>query len=910
MKGLVALVSVFALVVSLGPLARVASAETYAASYAVLSPPTMLSGAFATVGLRVTNTGTSTWNATGSQPVSASYHWLRGDGSGFSWDGERTGFGADVPPGASRLVNVRVYGAPGSPGGYRLQIALVKEGVAWFPPSGSVSVAVVTRSTAALQASLSASPPPTLLAGGSANVDVAVTNVGASTWPATGAQPVNLSYHWYDANGKVVVWDGARTSLGSDLAASAPARTLQATVRAPTTAGTYFLVFEMVREGVGWFGAQAALATFVGDPAHSATYVVAPSASGFIGEQRAFDVTVRNVGGSSWPSTGANAVHLSYHWRDAQGALVVWDGMRTSLGGDVAPGTSRTIALAVQTPNRAGAYTLAVDLVQEGVTWFSQAGAEPAYSAWQITTGYAASYGASTMAASAVSGASVSASVTLTNSGQRAWPIGGPNPVRLSYHVYDSAGRLVVWDGERGLFSQDVAPGATVNATITVRVPTATGGYGIGWDLVQEGVGWFSDFGVVIRKDVVIVAPGVTFYGKGWGHGVGMSQWGAQGWAQGAAGAKKTGEEIIAFYYPGTQLSPASPSLSTIRVQLSAPSDGCIARTITTISQQRSAGGMRVWNEATGATIATASGSMTWAPQQTVRIWIDNDNILHVMDEWAAKQLVAVSGPIRVTPLDATQPITVDQKGSRAYRGDLRFAVASANALSVVNLVGIDDYAKGAVPAEMPTGFGWEYEAFKAQAYAAKTYAANMAVAHSAQPFDVADDTSDQCYGGASKETALTSQAVGATAGRIITYNGQPIRAYYSSSNGGATERDGCVFDLVPSASGAIVCNPSQPYLLVVTDPADPAASDSRGPNPHRSWNVSVTAQDIVDAVRERTGTDIGTFVSLDLSNRAGSGRVVSARVQGSRATVELTGPSLLRAGLGLKSTRVYLSPF
>src|SRR5439155_9009691 len=362
MKGLVALVSVFALVVSLGPLARVASAETYAASYAVLSPPTMLSGAFATVGLRVTNTGTSTWNATGSQPVSASYHWLRCYGSGLSWDGERTGFGADVPPGASRLVNVRVYGAPGSPGGYRLQIALVKEGVAWFPPSGSVSVAVVTRSTAALQASLSASPPPTLLAGGSANVDVAVTNVGASTWPATGAQPVNLSYHWYDANGKVVVWDGARTSLGSDLAASAPARTLQATVRAPTTPGTYFLVFEMVREGLGWFGAQAALATFVGDPAHSATYVVAPSASGFIGEQRAFDVTVRNFGGSSWPSTGANAVHLSYHWRDAQGALVVWDGMRTSLVGDVGPGASRTIALSVQTPKCAGAYTLAVDL--------------------------------------------------------------------------------------------------------------------------------------------------------------------------------------------------------------------------------------------------------------------------------------------------------------------------------------------------------------------------------------------------------------------------------------------------------------------------------------------------------------------------------------------------------------------
>jgi SpoIID/LytB domain protein len=280
------------------------------------------------------------------------------------------------------------------------------------------------------------------------------------------------------------------------------------------------------------------------------------------------------------------------------------------------------------------------------------------------------------------------------------------------------------------------------------------------------------------------------------------------------------------------------------------------------------------------------------------------------MDEWAARQIVAVSSPIRVAPVDTAQPITIDQKGSRAYRGDLRFAVASQNALRVVNLVGIDDYDRGAVPAEMPTGFGWEYEAFKAQSYAAKTYAANLAVAHSADPFDVADDTSDQCYGGASKETVLTNQAVAATAGRIITYNNQPIRAYYASSNGGATERDGCVFDLVPLPSGAIQCNPSQPYLQVVNDPADLAAFDSRGPNPHRSWNVSVTAQEIVDAVRERTGTDIGSFVAMDLSNRAGSGRLVSVRVQGSRATVEIAGPSLLRAGLGLKSTRVQIAPY
>jgi stage II sporulation protein D len=473
--------------------------------------------------------------------------------------------------------------------------------------------------------------------------------------------------------------------------------------------------------------------------------------------------------------------------------------------------------------------------------------------------------------------------------------------------VYDAQGRLVVWDGERGLLPQDVAPGASITASITVRVPTTTGGYGIGWDLVQEGVGWFSDFGVSIRKDVVIVAPGVTFYGKGWGHGVGMSQWGAQGWAQGATGVRKTGEEIIAFYYPGTQLTVATGSFSTIRALLSSPSTACISRTITNFSQQRSAGGLRVTNEGTGAAITTSGGSVDWASQQTVRIWINNDGLLHVMDEWSGAQVAAVQGPIRVSPLDATEPIVIDQKAS-AYRGDLRYAVQSQNALRVVNLVAIDDYARGAVPSEMPTAFGWEYEAFKAQAYAAKTYAANLAAARVNEAYDVTDDTSDQCYGGATRETPTTNQAVAATAGRIITYNNQPIKAYYHSSDGGMTERDGCVFDL-PSSS-PITCNPSQPYLQVVTDPADLAAFDTRGPNPHRSWSVSVTGQQIVDAVRDRTGTDIGAFVAMDLSNRTASGRLISVRVQGTRATVELTGPSLLRVGLGLKSTRVYLSPF
>jgi SpoIID/LytB domain protein len=922
MRFLVAIAFLAALVVPFAPLARTASAATYAASYSFRASPTMVGATSTTVAVAVTNTGTQTWSTTGPNPVNLSYHWLRGDGSMFLWDGDRTSLPHDVPAGATVYVDAKVT-ANTAPVVFRdvlamrLQFALVKEGVTWFPASSGQPVRIEARVNWPRQAAISAPAMQPVLANASTTtVDVVVTNKGQSTWPAGGANPVRLSYHLFGPDGGFLVWDGDRTPLTADVAPGTEAAdgqtvTLHATVRLLEGALRAVLVWDLVQEGVAWFGDETSVTLLVRDPAHAIDYTAPATASGFTGDRTTLDLTLHNAGTKTWSSGSISGgewpVDLSYHWRDANGAGVTWDGARTPLPTPIGPGETRTIRMAVDTPMRPGTYTMWIDAVHEGLFWFSMVANEPAYVTWQITNGLGATYGPSNMASSAVSGASIPVHLTLTNSGQQPWRASDTNPLNLSYHIYDAQGRLVIWDGERAPFPLDVLPGQTVDANITVRVPTTTGGYGIGWDLVREGIGWFSDFGVPIRKDIVIVAPGVTFYGKGWGHGVGMSQWGAQGWAQGATGTKKTGEEIIAFYYPGTQLSVATAQFSMVRVLLSSPSTACIARTITNFSQQRSAGGLRVTNEGTGAPITTSTGSVNWAPQQTVRIWVANDGLLHVMDEWSGSQIAAVQGPIRVSPLDATKPIVIDQKAS-SYRGDLRYAVASQDALRVVNLVGIDDYARGAVPSEMPTGFGWEFEAFKAQAYAAKTYAANLAASRANEPYDVTDDTSDQCYGGATKETTLTNQAVAATAGRIVTYNQQPIKAYYHSSDGGMTERDGCVFDL-PSTP-PITCNPSQPYLQVNADPADLAASDSRGPNPHRSWSVSVTAQQIVDAVRERTGTDIGSFVALDLSNRAGSGRLISVRVQGTRATVELSGPSFLRAGLGLKSTRVYLSPF
>lgn len=91
------------------------------------------------------------------------------------------------------------------------------------------------------------------------------------------------------------------------------------------------------------------------------------------GEVAAVPVSVRNAG--SAPISGANLA-LSYHWSDASDAkrVIVWDGLRTGVARPLEPGETYAASLRVQAPDRPGEYVLNVDLVREGVAWFSKKG--------------------------------------------------------------------------------------------------------------------------------------------------------------------------------------------------------------------------------------------------------------------------------------------------------------------------------------------------------------------------------------------------------------------------------------------------------------------------------------------------------------------------------------------------------
>jgi hypothetical protein len=185
-------------------------------------------------------------------------------------------------------------------------------------------------------------------------------------------------------------------------------------------------------------------------------------------------------------------VNLSYHWYDAAGNVVQWDGLRTSLAG-----TARTQIAAVNAqiavPSTPGMYKLRYDIVQEGVTWFSGQGMQtPVKQVSVIVPALSATYSAPATANGAAN-AIVTLPVTITNAGTTPWQ---PGAFNAAYHLYTQGGTVVVWDGLRTALPAPVAPGQAVSLDVIVRMPASAGSYVVRFDVVQEGVAWFSGQGV------------------------------------------------------------------------------------------------------------------------------------------------------------------------------------------------------------------------------------------------------------------------------------------------------------------------------------------------------------------------------------------------------------------------------
>ncbi len=340
-----------------------------------------------------------------------------------------------------------------------------------------------------------------------------------------------------------------------------------------------------------------------------------------------------------------------------------------------------------------------------------------------------------------------------------------------------------------------------------------------------------------------------TINGHGWGHGVGMSQWGAYGYAKHGWAYK----DILKHYYTGITFSTVADSIVRVNlrsglraVKLTCPHDFTVqgtgaAATIPANTTATTTWTSRGYRVVAGSLRKTFTGAPTFTPG---------------------------SGALSLIT-------TTDLGDDGAYRGTIR--VVHSGGLMMINDVRLESYLRGVVPHEVSPS--WPIEALKTQACAARAFA--LGNRQPDKSWDVYCDVRDQAYMGVGIEDPRTDAAVRGTAGVCPTYDGKPILATYFSCSGGQTE------------DVRYVWGGSYPYLKGVDDPYDSYGSlHDWGPLRRSSAQIGGP----VGAA--------GTVRAVYTVERGASPRIVKAAIIGSGGTKYIDGGSL-RIKLGLDSTWV-----
>jgi SpoIID/LytB domain protein len=366
-----------------------------------------------------------------------------------------------------------------------------------------------------------------------------------------------------------------------------------------------------------------------------------------------------------------------------------------------------------------------------------------------------------------------------------------------------------------------------------------------------------------------------TVNGHGYGHGRGLSQYGAEGAALRGLHYRR----ILSFYYPGTSLHRAhgrmrvlitADTTSDLQVR---PHRGLAVRDLRKgdswrLPVRRSIARWRLLptrNGRTAVQLQNSRGWHRWRPP-TGRA------------TFAGDAQFSASGPVKLLVPGGSDVV------AKRYRGALRLVrpYAGATTRDTVNVLRLDDYVKGVVPYEMPAS--WRRQALRAQAVAARSYAVWQRRQNAGRYYQICDTTACQVYGGVGAEQASSNAAVRETARRILTFKGVPAFTEFSASSGGWT------------ASGGSA------YLPAKRDRFDGFAGNSV-----HDWTTRVSTRSL-----ESSHPEIGRLIDVRVTRRDGygswNGRVEQMVLEGSSGRAYLTGDDF-RWQYGLRSTWFTFAP-
>jgi len=325
--------------------------------------------------------------------------------------------------------------------------------------------------------------------------------------------------------------------------------------------------------------------------------------------------------------------------------------------------------------------------------------------------------------------------------------------------------------------------------------------------------------------------------GRGFGHGVGMSQYGAYGYAKHGKGYRF----ILGHYYSGTRIGRlAAPRVVRVLLKIT-PGD-------------------------VGFSGATSACGRALDPDRRYEAQRVGSSVrLRNSD---GQSLAACGQRLR-----AAGDGTIEIEGSGTYRGALEVVPtrSDAGSLNAINALALEQYVKGVIANESPSS--WPQAALRAQAVAARSFALTAGVGGNG--FDLYSDTRSQVYGGLDSETASTNAAVNATRGQVVTYGGKIAVTYFSACSGGHTENVEDVF-----------FGPPVPYLVGVPDPYDHYC-------PLHTWTLKFSAAEINERLRAYLD---GHLTRIVVTQRGASPRIVWAKLIGTGGVTKIRGDQLAAA--------------
>ncbi|MDN5892749.1 MAG: SpoIID/LytB domain-containing protein [Nocardioides sp.] len=365
-----------------------------------------------------------------------------------------------------------------------------------------------------------------------------------------------------------------------------------------------------------------------------------------------------------------------------------------------------------------------------------------------------------------------------------------------------------------------------------------------------------------VNQVYLIPAKGrITIVGHGYGHGHGMSQYGAEG----AARKGLSWRQIVSFYYPGTTTGRRH---GKVRVLIGADT----SRDVIVSPRHR----LKI--------LDTGTGKITVLPRNGARLWRINVNprgktvIGFRTNRWHRWRALRGEGVFTA----AGKPIRLHHDhGTTLYRGQLASARPTGSRdrrdRDTINILTLENYVKGVLPREVPAS--WSPAAVRAQAVAARTYAAYEINHRGKSHYQLCDTTQCQVYGGYDAEHPLANRAVNATRFQILRHRGAAAFTQFSSSSGGWTTAN------------------QFPYLPAKRDPYDAWPGNAN----HR-WSMKI------NVARIERAWGIGNLKSIRVTRRDGHGqwrgRIERMQLRGPKKTVTISGDEL-RSVLGLKSTWV-----